>query len=298
MEVNAQNLAGMRTGFNTIYNQFFEAVTPTRNKVAMEVPSMTAENDYRWMGKLARMKEWIGPRQIQNLSQSGYVIRNKSFENTVSVDRDNIEDDTYGVYNPAIGDLGQTSAELPDELVWSLMGSGFSATCYDGQNFFDTDHPVLDENGAEQSVSNFQGGSGTAWYLLDVTRAIKPLVYQSRRAAQFVAKDNPTDERVFMNKEFTYGVDMRCNAGFGLWQLAYSSKQTLNETNYAAARAAMMEMTGDHGRPLRINPTLLVVPPSLESVGLKMLKAENDAAGATNVYRNTADLHVEQLIAA
>src|SRR5690606_29970273 len=112
------------------------------------------------------------------------------------------------------------------------------------------------------------------------------------------AKDNPTDERVFDQKEFRYGVDMRCNAGYGLWQLAYASKQTLNAANYAAARAAMMAMTGDGGRPLRIRPTLLVVPPSLESAALAVLKAERDAAGATNVYQNTAQWHVEQLLAA
>jgi len=101
-----------------------------------------------------------------------------------------------------------------------------------------------------------------------------------------------------MNKEFSYGVDMRCNAGYGLWQLAYASKQTLNAANYAAARAAMMSLKGDHDRPLRIRPTLLVAPPSLESAALAVLKAEKDAAGATNVYLNTADLHIEQLLTA
>ena len=298
MEINAGNLSGLRTSYSTVFNQHFETVETTHGKIAMVTPSTTSQNDYRWMGKLAGMKEWLGQRQIQSLSQYNYVLKNKSFENTVGVDRDDIEDDTYGVYNPMMADLGQTAAEYPDELVWSLLNAGFATNCYDGQYFFDTDHPVLDVNGVEQSVSNFQGGSGTPWFLLDVTRAIKPFIFQNRRPAQFVAKDDPTDTRVFMNKEFTYGVDMRCNAGYGLWQLAYASKETLNTANYAAARAAMMSLKGDYDRPLRVRPTLLVVPPSLESNALAVLKAERDAAGATNVYMNTAEWHVEPLLAA
>lgn len=298
MEVNAQNLTGLRTAFSTIFNQHFEAVEPTWNKVAMEVPSMTRENDYRWMKKLKGMTEWIGQRQIQSLASQGFKIVNLPFENTVSVDRDDIEDDTYGIYNPLMADLGQSAAEFPDELVWPLLNAGFSTNCFDGQYFFDTDHPVLDANGTEQSVSNFQGGSGTPWYLLDVSRAIKPLIFQNRRSAQFVALDSPTDERVFLQKEFSYGVDNRCNAGYGLWQLGYASKQDLTIENYALARAAMMDMKGDHDRPLRLRPQLLVVPGSLEKKARDVLIAQREANGKDNTYAGTAELHVEQLLAA
>ncbi len=298
MEVNAQNLTGLRTAFSTIFNQHFEAVETTWNKVAMEVPSMTRENDYRWMKKLKGMTQWIGQRNIQSLASQGFKIVNLPFENTVSVDRDDIEDDTYGIYNPLIADLGQTAAEFPDELVWPLLNAGFATECFDGQYFFDTDHPVLDANGVEQSVSNFQGGSGTPWYLLDVTRAIKPLIFQNRRSPQFVALDSPTDDRVFQQKEFLYGVDNRCNAGYGLWQLGYASKEDLTIENYALARAAMMDMKGDNGRPLRLRPTLLVVPGSLEKKARDVLIAQREANGKDNTYAGTAELHVEQLLAA
>jgi len=298
MEVNAQNLTGLRTAFSTIFNQHFEAVETTWGKIAMEVPSTTRENDYRWMKKLKGMTEWIGQRQIQSLAQEGFKIVNRSFENTVGVDRDDIRDDTYGVYNPLMADLGQTAAEFPDQLVWPLLNAGFTTECYDGQYFFDTDHPVLDVNGTEQSVSNFQGGSGTPWYLLDVTRAIKPFIFQNREKPMFVAKDDPEDDRVFMNKEFVYGADCRCNAGYGLWQLAYASKEDLTIANYAAARAAMMDMKGDNDRPLRLRPTLLVVPGSLEKKARDVLIAQREANGKDNTYAGTAELHVEQLLAA
>jgi phage major head subunit gpT-like protein len=39
-------------------------------------------------------------------------------------------------------------------------------------------------------------------------------------------------------------------------------------------------------------PRLLIVPPALEAAGLEILNAERDAAGATNVWRGTAELLV------
>lgn len=295
--INRSTLDGIYTSFNTLFNNAFTGVETTYGRVAMTVPSTTRSNDYRWLGKLKGMRKWIGDRAINSLAADGYKITNESFENTVGVDRDDIQDDEIGIYNPMIADLGQTAAEHPDELVWALLKSGFATECYDSQNFFDTDHPVLDANGDEQSVSNFQGGSGTPWFLLDVTRAVKPLIFQDREKAKLVSLNREEDINVFMRKEFLYGVDMRCAVGFGLWQLAYASKEELNAENYAAARAAMMGMKGDYDRPIRVRPALLVAGPSLEAKALMVLKAENDAAGATNVYRNTAELHIEQLLA-
>lgn len=298
MQINQGNLNGLYTAFLTIFNAMLEGVKPTWNMVAMEVPSTTRENDYRWMKKLPQVREWLGDRVVQNLEGEGYKILNRSWEQTIGVDRDDIEDDQYGVYNPLMAEMARAVAEHPDELIWSLLAAGFSTTCYDGQFFFDTDHPVLDVDGVEQSVSNMAAGGETPWFLLDTSRAIRPLILQMRKRPMFVRKDKPDDDNVFQRKEFLYGADGRWNAGYGLWQLAYGSKLALNATNYMAARAAMQGMRGDYGRQLRIRPTLLVVPPSLEQAALEVLKAERDAAGATNVARGLSELHVEPRLAA
>jgi phage major head subunit gpT-like protein len=87
---------------------------------------------------------------------------------------------------------------------------------------------------------------------------------------------------VFFNKEFTYGVDARCNVGFALWQLACGSRQTLDATSYEAARLALQNMTGDGGRKLNVTPSLLVVPPSLEGAARRLLNSEYKSGGETN----------------
>ncbi|MCY9771153.1 Mu-like prophage major head subunit gpT family protein, partial [Paenibacillus alvei] len=69
-----------------------------------------------------------------------------------------------------------------------------------------------------------------AWFLLCTTKPLKPLIYQNRKEAKFVAMDRDTDENVFMRKQFLYGVDGRSNAGFGFWQMAYGSTGEVDDT--------------------------------------------------------------------
>jgi phage major head subunit gpT-like protein len=292
MIINSANLNAIRVGFNTSYKRGLTQAQTQYGRVATTVPSATKENKYGWLGKMPNMREWIGPRHIHGIAEHDYAIKNKPFELTIGVDRDDIKDDNLGVYDPLFVEMGESVAAHPDLLVWEALKNGFAAECYDGQYFFDTDHPVLDADGNEVSVANTDGGAGTAWFLLSTKRSLKPIIFQEREKPMFVAKDNPNDENVFRNKQFEYGTDGRWNVGYGFWQMAWGSKQTLDKAHYATARAAIMGMKGDHGRPLGLTPDLLVVPPSLEQQGLEMLKAERDAAGATNVYRATAELLV------
>jgi len=284
MIINQAALAGIYKSFSTIFNQAFDTAKSMWDLVAMRVPSSGRSVDYKWLGDFPVMKEWVGDRVIKDLSAFHYEIVNKPYEATVEVDRDDVEDDQVGVYTPMIQGLGQGARVHPDLLVFALLAAGFNTLCFDGQYFFDTDHPV---GGA--SVSNSGGGAGNPWFLMDLSRPIKPIVLQIRKAPQFVAMDKPDDENVFMRKKFRYGVDDRKNVGFGLWQLAYGSKDTLNAANYAAARAAMMAFKNDEGVPLGIMPTHLVYGPSLESAARTLLVNERDAAGASNPWYKTAE---------
>jgi len=287
MIINAASLSGLYKSFQTTFNQSMEISQVAWPEFATRVPSTTKENVYAWLGAFPFMKEWLGDRKIQNLKLHNYSLINKAYEDTVEVDRDDIEDDQIGVYKPVIQEFGRIARVHPDYLFSLLLASGFSATCYDGQYFFDTDHPV-----GAGTASNYGGGASVAWYLIDTSRFVKPFIFQDRRAPQFVAMDSLQDENVFMRKKYRYGVDYRATVGFGLWQLAHASKDTLNSTNYAAARAAMMTYKSDNGIPLGIMPNLLMVPPSLEGAGRLIVLADKTPAGATNEWVNTAKLLV------
>lgn len=292
MLVNSANLDSLRVGFSTAFQGGLGQAPSQFSRVATVVKSTQKEQKYGWLGKIPNVREWIGPRAIQNLMQHDYAIKEKPFELTIGVDRDDIETDNLGIYTPLFSEMGLSAGSHKDMMIFSLLKAGFATECYDGQFFFDTDHPVLDENGEETTIANTDGGAGTPWFFLDVSRAIKPLILQWRKDFEFVAKDRLTDDNVFNNREFVYGTDSRMNVGFGFWQMAWGSKQTLNAANYAIARAALTGMKGDYGRPLGLNPRLLVVPPALESAALKIVNNELGAGGETNEWKGTAEVMV------
>jgi len=292
MLLTSASLLALATGFQAAFQQGFGGVQSQWNLVAMETPSTTSEETYGWMKDIPGIREWIGPRVVHNLEAASYSIRNKSWELTIGVDRDAIEDDRFGVYTPMFSEMGRQTAEFPDTQVFPLLNAGFSKTCYDGQYFFDTDHPVTAADGSTVSVSNMQAGAGTPWFLMDLSRFIKPIVYQKRRAFDFVRKDAVADQAVFDRKQYLYGVEGRANVGFGFWQLAFGSKATLDHDNYASARSAMQSFKRDHGSPLGINPTHLVVPPSLEGKGRQILENQRKANGEDNEWKGTAKLVV------
>lgn len=295
MIINQGNLGRLYTGFKTSFNNGLGQAKSQYERVATVVPSSTREEKYGWLGKVPRFREWAGDRVVQNIMAHDYAIKNKDYENTIGVDRNDIEDDQYGVYGPLFQEMGYATAAHPDELVFALLLAGFAGTlglCYDGQFFFDTDHPVIDENGATVSVANTDGGAGTPWFLIDTNRPLKPILFQRRKNYDFQAMTRPEDENVFMRKEYRYGVDARVNVGFGFWQFAWGSKQTLDAAAYETGRTALTGMKGDYGRPLGVMPNLLVVPPSLEGAGRKLLNSEYGTGGVTNEWKGTAELLV------
>ncbi len=293
MIITKANLEALRVGFSKAYGDGLAGTTAMTQfaKVATTVPSTTAENRYGWLNKLPGLREWIGDRVVHGISESEYSVRNKDWELTIGVDRNSIEDDNLGIYQPLFTHMGESAGVKPDQLVFALLAAGFAITCFDGQYFFDSDHPVADGNGGTTTASNTGGGAGTAWFLLDTRRFLKPLIYQERKKPHFDRLDRADDANVFMNKQFLYGVDARSNVGFGFWQMAYGSKQTLDAAAYAAGRAAMGGFK-EEGRPLGIVPNLLVVPPSLESAGRKILNSELGSGGETNEWKGTAELLV------
>ena len=264
MILNSSNLESLFTGFNASFKTGFDAVKPIHMQIALQAKSSTSKNIYPWMGQIQAMREWIGGRVLSGIAMHNFTIVNRDYESTIAVPRNAIQDDEYGVYAPLFQEMGKAAGEKPDEIVVSLLKNGFTGLCYDGQYFFDTEHPLGVQTGNPTSVSNIQAGSGTPWFLLDCSRPIKPLVWQERMPFnKLTTLDQDRDKNVFFDKEYIYGTDGRGDAGYGLWQLAHASKADLTAANFELARIAMAELRGDEGRPLGIKPTHIVVPPSL-----------------------------------
>lgn len=307
MLITQANLDALRTQFEMRFNEAYGATEPWWSQVATEIPSSAKSNTYGWLAQQVLLREWVGPRVALNLSERTYTLANKSYEATLEVDRDDIEDDNLGIYSAMlIPQLAQGAAKHTDQLIKTMLqsNSGAGPTAYDGLPLFDDSHLTYDASGTTYdnkfgvaltadnfntnwaAMASYTGEDGqplgvmpnllivppqlkrtaleimsatmtakvfgsdtaaaavdnvlkgwaevlvipelandpTRWYLADVSKPIKPLIYQNRRPDQFVSRDNPQDPKVFDQKKFTYGVDNRKNVGVTLPFLISTSK--------------------------------------------------------------------------
>jgi phage major head subunit gpT-like protein len=291
MNITAPVLSALQQGFNAAFLSGFGSVTPSWPQVAMRVPSTAALENYGWMKELPGMREWVGQRVILNLEATGAQLKNKHYEHTIGVDRNAIEDDKLGIFGPMFSIQGEIVARHPDQLVWGLLPTGFSTLGFDGQYYFDTDHVGYTEAGVETVWSNTGGGAGAPWFLMDLSRNfMKPLIFQDRKAAEFVSLNRSTDTNVFMDRQFMFGVDARHVAGFGFHQLAYGSKATLDTAAFVAARLALETQRRPDGSPLPVQATHLVCGPSRRAEAEVILLKAFLAGGETNVNYKAVEL--------
>lgn len=299
MIVTPATITALMTSYRKDFQNGLTGPASQYQKIAMTVPSSSKSNTYGWLGKFPSLKEWVSTRVIEQMQAHGYSVNNKTFEATVGIPRDDFEDDNLGIYGPVFEEMGRSAGVQPDELVFELLKAGFDQPCYDGQNFFDTEHPVypkVDGTGTAVNVSNIvtqaptkdAEGKDVPWkglpfYLLDCSRAVKPLIFQDRRKPELVTKTRVDDEHVFMDNEFLFGASARRAAGFGFWQMAVAVNGDLTLDNLWAGWQLMRGFVGDGGKKLGLKPTHIVVPVGLEKAAEQLLNRELFAENGTTV---------------
>ncbi|MGH7814664.1 MAG: Mu-like prophage major head subunit gpT family protein [Candidatus Binataceae bacterium] len=314
MEISAANLTSLFTGFDVVFQRGFDKPPSYYENLSTVVRSASRQTTYPWLGRTTKFREWLGDRVVQALEAHAYTIVNKNFEDTVAIDRNDIEDDTYGVYEPIVEQLGWDTKVHPDMLLFSMIKDAIANPAdvvgFDGQPFFSASHPVGLAGEPGTTAANIAtSGSAPYWFLIDGSRVIRPFIFQLRREYAVTRMSALTDEGVFNRREFRYGVDGRANTGVGLWQLAYASNADLtNPVNYGAARAAMRAFKTDAGLPFGAlssgKGAYLLVPPALEEAGRQLLHSGLTAgAGASaavttsNVWQKSAELIVSEYLA-
>lgn len=155
-----QRPAALEALNTTLYKTFQEAMqTPSfaeTNGFFTTMPSSSEFNTYGWMATLAGMREWIGPRVYEGLKERSYTIYNKTYEKTIAVPRERLDDGQVADATFAMGEIARSAAQLPDDLLLALLEGGAASTvgglAYDGQFFYDTDHPTnLDATGTQRN---------------------------------------------------------------------------------------------------------------------------------------------------
>lgn len=163
MIINPTVLTEVYRSMNAAYRKGFlgDSPAPVWNQFATEIPSTTREEIYPWLKSIPGMREWLGQRVKNNLSGAQYRLKNRKWENTIEVSREDIEDDRIGLYAPIAEQLGVEARVHLDVFMAQVVEAGTTTTCWDGQFFFDTDHPQDADNPGGTTYTNYYATAGT-----------------------------------------------------------------------------------------------------------------------------------------
>ncbi len=291
-------LEALRVGMRGEFLKALESAEKEWGELARVIPSTTGANAYGWLSDFPQLREWTSDRVIRNMKEYGFTVPNKKYESTLGIKRTDLEDDNLGMYGTLAANLGSEVVRFQNVGVFDVLKNGESTIIYDGQNLFDTDHPVYpktDGTGTAVSTSNVLGTAGagkTPWYLLDTSKVIRPLIIQERTRAEFENITDTEQSHVFMKDEYLVGIRYRVAFTAGFWQLSVKSHEKLDADGFNKAFKTMSEFTAHGGRPLGITPTVLVVPPSLRADALKVINAQYLANGESNTNYKAVEVIV------
>ena len=163
----APNLGFLFNQFDLSFQRAYDQAPTYWDKIATEIPSGTAFNTYAWATRVARLREWVGERQLKSIAAYNYTLANIPFESTMEIDAWSIKNDQFGLFEPLVKDLGRAAKQWPDVLLFGSTGplqNGQSIAIWDGTNFFSTSHPVSLYQGQALSTpttySNYTSSGG------------------------------------------------------------------------------------------------------------------------------------------
>lgn len=286
MIISKANLDALRTGFKTDFQRGVGTVKPKYQAFTTAVSSMTKVQTYGFLKEWPIFREWLGDKRVRSIEEMEYHLTNRNFEVTIGIHRDKIEDDNLGLYPSMIAGWGEEAGALKDRLSFAALAAGHTQAGYDGQNFFDDEHPV--KGGVSSNVS---GADAVApWYLLCCSKSLKPVILQNRKEASFTMQTDPHSDHVFATGEFLAGGEARAAAGYTFWQLAHRSTATLDATSFTTARDAMAALTNDEGEPLGVVPTHIAYGLSNRSAAENLFKKQNLTGGESNIHYGELEL--------
>lgn len=118
-----------------------------------EIPSTSPIETYPFIGNIPQMREWIGGRQTKEFREHSIEVANSVFETSIPVDLEELDYDKTGLLRMRIADLMKAAPRHWAQHLSTLIATGESLPCYDGSNFFATDHNTGD-SGDQSNLIN------------------------------------------------------------------------------------------------------------------------------------------------
>jgi phage major head subunit gpT-like protein len=304
MEITQANLDIIFRGVDLRYQTAFDLTPNVSDKIAITIPAKGRQITFAFMDRLPRLRKWLGDRQVNAAYSHSRSVTISPYENTLALDKWDVKDDNFGLFNYAVDALGQEAKKWVDDITFEFIKTGaVTENSYDGVPLYSTAHPIngggvttgfgtgnqsnlfvstaltYDNYASVRSkmmswvgvdghplntmptalvvppqlegiarqilmgdfLPNTSGNApqsniwkGTAelivvqelasmpnnWWMLDLSKPIKPYVVHMADAPTITSLTSPTDPNVFMAHQFLYGVEARGAATESLWFLS------------------------------------------------------------------------------
>jgi len=129
---------------------------PWLGMVANNPPFASTQDSekYGWLGQVPGLQRWAAGRQRKGLKDYSHTIINEEWESTLDILIKDMRQDKTGQLQIRVNDHTVRAQSHDADLITTLLVDGTSETCYDGEYFFDTDHPVGESTDSPGTASN------------------------------------------------------------------------------------------------------------------------------------------------
>ena len=94
MAFNTAKATATMRGLTQTFDQAVQSAAPFYPTVSTVVQSNGADEAYGMLGSMQGMREWLGERKFQQLRAADFTIKNKKWESSLLVSKDDISSST------------------------------------------------------------------------------------------------------------------------------------------------------------------------------------------------------------
>lgn len=157
---------GLKTAFQKAYRELITSPEfDLIKQVAMIAPSSNSSEKYGWLEDVPAVQEWLGEITAKELAEQDYTITNKNWQTAISIDRNSLDDDQYGMVRERVAEMPRAILEHRWEMIEDLFANGTTNLAYDGSAFFANRTSPNDNllDGTGSTVSTIQTDILTAY---------------------------------------------------------------------------------------------------------------------------------------
>ena len=172
MNINDKELQELNRQLNAKWTSAFTAAPQGQlSSLATTYTSTTASNFYAFLEAMGGWLEWNGARQFKDIASQQWEVKNKDYEMSIKMPKNQLEDDQIGMYVDLVPNMVAGWFKKQQSLIMNVLTS--NPLAYDGKALFATDRTY-----GANTIANL------------VTTALSATTFGAARVAMMSYKDH------------------------------------------------------------------------------------------------------------